>query len=65
MICRRVIYFTDLKMIEYYQKTCGGNNKSTKPENYIKNYARYTMLKNHLLCFTLGHMTLLQECQNL
>ena len=36
-----------------------------KTKKYIKNYARSTMLKNHFLCFTLGRMTLLQECQNL
>ena len=23
MMCRRVTYFTNLEMIEYYQKTCG------------------------------------------
>ena len=45
MICRRATYFTDLEMIKYYQKTCDWNSKFTKTKNYIRNYARYTMLK--------------------
>ena len=36
-----------------------------KTKKYVKNYARYTTLKTHFLCFLLGRMTLLQECQNL
>ena len=44
-------------MMEYYQKTCGRNSKSTKTKNYVTNHARYTMLKNHFLLFTLGRMT--------
>ena len=57
MICRRVTYFTDSAMIEYYQKTCCWNSKSTKNKNYVRNYARCTTLKNHFLQFMLGHMT--------
>ena len=30
MIWRRVIYFADSEMIEYYQKRCGRNSKTTK-----------------------------------
>ena len=30
MICRRVTYFADLEMIEYYQKMYAWNSKSTK-----------------------------------
>ena len=40
-----VTYFTDLEMIEYYQKTCGWNSKSSKTKDYVRNYARYTKLK--------------------
>ena len=47
MICRRVTHFTDSEMVKYYQKTWGSNSKSAKTKNYITNYARYTMLKNH------------------
>ena len=54
MICRRATYFTDLEMIEYYQKTCGWNSKSVKTKKYVKNYTRYTMLKTNSLCFTIG-----------
>ena len=57
MICRRVTYFTDSAMIEYYQKTCCWNSKSTKNKNYVRNYARCTTLKNHFLQFMLGHTT--------
>ena len=39
-ICKRVTYFTDSEMIEYYQKTCGWNSKSPKTKNYVTNYAR-------------------------
>ena len=60
MIYRRVTYFIDLEMIEYYQKTCGWNSKSMKTKNYIRNYARYTMLKNHLLWFMLGNMSVMR-----
>ena len=45
MICRRVTYFTDSEMIEYYKKTCDWNSKSMETKNYIRNYARYAMLK--------------------
>ena len=31
--CYRI---TDMGMIEYYQKTCGWNSKSTKTKKYIK-----------------------------
>ena len=54
MICRRLTYFTDLEIIEYYQKTCNWNNTSTKIKNYVISYARYTTLKNHSLWFILG-----------
>ena len=54
MICRRATYFTDLEMIEYFQKTCGWNSQSPKTAT---NYARYTTLKNLVIWFTLGHMT--------
>ena len=60
MICRRVTYFTDLEMIEYYQKTCSCNSKSKKTKNYLRNYSRYTTLKNNFLLFTLGHMTVMR-----
>ena len=60
MIYKRVTYFTDSEMIEYYQKTCGRNSKSTKTKSYVRNYARYTMLKNHLLWFMLGCMTVMR-----
>ena len=53
-------YFKDLEMTEYYQKTCGWNSKSTKPKNYVKNYARYTTLKNHFLWFTLRLKTVMR-----
>ena len=59
MICRTATYFTDLEMIECYQTTCDWNSKSTKTKKYIKNYARYTTLKNNSLCFTFGRMALL------
>ena len=44
-------FFTDSEMIKYYQKMYGQNSRSTKTKN-VKNYAKYTMIKNHL-CFTL------------
>ena len=59
MICRRVTYFTDLEMIEYYQKMCSWNSQSMKTKKYAKNYARYTMLKIISYVFLLGCMTLL------
>ena len=31
-----------------------------KTKNYLINYARYTMLKNHFLWLKLGHMTVLR-----
>ena len=52
-------YFTDLEMIQYYQKTYGWN-KSTKTKNYVINYARYTTLKNHFLWFMLGRVTVMR-----
>ena len=63
MKCRRATYFTDLGMIKYYQKTCGWKSKKTK--KYIRNYDRYTTLKNHFLCFTLGNIALFKEYWNL
>ena len=59
MICKRATHFIDLEMIEYYQKMCGWNSKSTKTNKYVENYARYTTLKSNSLCFTLGSMALL------
>ena len=56
IICRRATYFTDLVMTEYYQKMCDGNSKSLKNKNYIRNHARYSVLKNYFLWFALGHM---------
>ena len=53
-------YFIDLEMIEYYQKMCCWNSKSLKTKNYVTNYARYAMLKNHFLWFMLGHMTVMR-----
>ena len=47
-------------MIKYYQKTCSWNSKSTKTKYYLRNYGRYTMLKNHLLWFMLGCMTVMR-----
>ena len=47
MICGRATYFTGSEMINYYQNTCGSNSKSTKTKNYVRNYARYIMLKSH------------------
>ena len=35
-----VRYSTDLEMIEYYQKSCGWNSKSSKTIDCVKNYAR-------------------------
>ena len=51
IICRRATYFTDSEMIKYYQTMCGWNSKTmkTKIQNYVRNYASYTMLKNHFL----------------
>ena len=54
MICRRVTYFTDSEIIEYYQKTCSWNSKPAKTKNYITNYARYTMLKKSFLMVYVG-----------
>ena len=53
MIYRRETYFTGLGMIEYYQKMCSGNSKFWKSKKYVKNYARYTMLKiiPYVLCW--------------
>ena len=48
-ICKRATYFTDLEMIEYYQKMRGWNSKSPKTKSYVTNYARYTMLKKSFL----------------
>ena len=36
MIYRRVTYFIDSEMIEYYQKTCGWNSKSMKTKKLHK-----------------------------
>ena len=57
MICRRATYYTGLGMIKYYQKTCSWNSKSTKTKKYIKNYSRYTALKNNsfVLCSDVWH----------
>ena len=41
MVYRRVIYFIYLNIIEYYQKSCGWNSKSTKTKNYATNYTKY------------------------
>ena len=60
MICRRATYFTDSEIFEYYQKMCSRNSKSTKNKNYVQNYTRCTMLKNHFLWFTLGRMTVMR-----
>ena len=57
MISGRATYFTDLEMVEYYQKICSWNSKSTTNKNYRRNYARCTTLKNHFLWFMLGCMT--------
>ena len=40
IVCRRAIYFIDLKIIEYYQKESGWNRKSKNPKNYVTNYTR-------------------------
>ena len=32
-------------MIEYYQKMCGWNSKSSKTKDNVRNYARYTKPK--------------------
>ena len=45
MTCKKVSYFTDLEMVKYYQKRCGWNSKSSKTNDYVRNYARYTKLK--------------------
>ena len=34
----------------------GWNSKSMKTKNYVRNYTRYTVLKNNFLWFTLGPM---------
>ena len=34
--------------------------ESTKTKNYLKNYVRYTTLKNYFLWFTLGRMTIMR-----
>ena len=60
MIRRRATYFTDSEMFKYYQKTCGWNRKSKKAKNYVRNYTRYTMLKNHFMLLTLGLMTVMR-----
>ena len=54
MICRTATYFTDLEMIEYYQKMCSWNSKSLKTKNYVTNYARYTMLNKKFLIVYVG-----------
>ena len=59
MICTRATYYTDLEMIEHYQKTCDWNSKSTKTKNYVTNYSRYTMLKI-FLWLTLGRITVMR-----
>ena len=45
LIFRRATYFRDSEMIEYYQKMCNWNSKSTKTKNDIRNYA--STLKTH------------------
>ena len=54
MICKRVTYFTDLEIIEYYLKMCGWNSKSLKTKNYVTNYARYATLKKSFLMVYIG-----------
>ena len=48
ILCRRATDFTDLEMIEYYQKTCSWNTKSTKTKNCNKlhqiHYAKESFL---------------------
>lgn len=63
IIYRRATHFTDSEMIGYYQKKCGWNSKSTKTKKYVTIYARFTMLENHFLWFTLG-ILLLWEYRN-
>ena len=45
------------------KRLCGWNSKSTKSKNYVRNYARYIMLKNLLFNLHCG-IWLLWECQN-
>ena len=52
--CRRTTYFTDLKMLEYYQKIYSWNSKSTKTKNNVTYYTRYTMLKKSFLMVYVG-----------
>ena len=60
MIYRGATYFIDSEMIRNFQKMCGYNSKSTETKNYLKNYARYTTLKNYFLWFTFGRMTIMR-----
>ena len=60
IICRRATFFTDSEMIEYYPKKVALSSKSMKTKNYVTYYGRYTMLKNHLLWFMLGHMAVMR-----
>ena len=60
MIYRGATYFIDSEMIRNFQKMCGYNSESTETKNYLKNYARYTTLKNYFLWLTFGRMTIMR-----
>ena len=60
MIYRGATYFIDSEMIRNFQKMCGYNRESTETKNYLKNYARYTTLKNYFLWLTFGRMTIMR-----
>ena len=62
MVCRRATYFVHWGMIEYYQKVAGEIARQQKVKDiiYLRNYVKYTTLKNHFLWFMLGHITVMR-----
>ena len=51
ILCRRATDFTDLEMIEYYQKTCSWNTKSTKTKNCNKLHQIHYAKKSFLMVY--------------
>ena len=60
MICRSINFFYRFGKDQILPKNVRLKQKSTKTKNYVINYARYTMLKNHFLWFTLGCVTVMR-----
>ena len=56
MVCRRATYFVHWGMIEYYQKSCGWNSKTTKSKRYyiLKKLCKIHYTKKSFLTVYVG-----------